>query len=646
MKKNCVLILFCFFLFNNLLAQYSTLYNNYKLKYPNEQITQINNENIIEISLQKNNILISEQYNSEKIFLNSTAKYQAKESIYYTDFFSIEEISASSFNYIDGEYKEFKVTNFNEKDELSSSSFYYNKKSVNFYYSGLQPGSRAKISYLTNIKNPRFLGSYLLGNFFPIEKFKLKIIANKNIVLDFKMLYCDTLNILFDKKEKGNNNIYEWTVSNINGYPHDENSINYKYYIPQIIPMIKYYYMNKDTTYILNSTQDLYNWYTSLIKDINKTPCNNNLIRLVDSLTINCKTNLEKVKKIYYWTQQNIKYVAFEDGLGGFVPRDANEVFQKKYGDCKDNASILEQMLKHAGIKGHLTWVGTRDIPYKYNEIYSPIVDNHMILTYFDNDSTPYFLDATGRYLNIEIPSSFIQGKEALVSIDYDTYKIVPIPIVENNKNYIVDSMEIIIDNKIIRGKGNRTYNGYEKINIFNILERLKTKNDISNYYKNTLEKGNNNFLLDSLYETNKYDYEKSFNVNYFFNINNYLKEIENKIYINLNLNKGDVDIIKNNPPYKTTIEYPHLLKAAYYTVFKLPDNYEVEFLPKNLEIGNEQCSVKINYEVQNNEISYFHTIETNFLILTIEQQKSLHELLEKVQKNYKEVVVLNLKKL
>ena len=53
------------------------------------------------------------------------------------------------------------------------------------------------------------------------------------------------------------------------------------------------------------------------------------------------ETELEKVKAIYYWAQKNVKYVAFEYALGGFVPRDANDIYSKKYGDCKDNSSIM-----------------------------------------------------------------------------------------------------------------------------------------------------------------------------------------------------------------------------------------------------------------------------------------------------------------
>ena len=62
----------------------------------------------------------------------------------------------------------------------------------------------------------------------------------------------------------------------------------------------------------------------------------------------------------------------------------------KKVWRLKDNSSILYEMLKAAGIKGELTWIGTRSIPYKYNELPTPSVDNHMIL-YYQNGNKGYF---------------------------------------------------------------------------------------------------------------------------------------------------------------------------------------------------------------------------------------------------------------
>ena len=109
----------------------------------------------------------------------------------------------------------------------------------------------------------------------------------------------------------------------------------------------------------------------------------------------NGKAYTSFIKKIKIKTNENIKYIAFEYALGGFIPREANEVFQKKYGDCKDNSSILFKMLEIAGLQGNLTWIGTRKIPYTYEEVPTRAVDNHMILSY-ENKNNTYLLPLAG----------------------------------------------------------------------------------------------------------------------------------------------------------------------------------------------------------------------------------------------------------
>ena len=193
-----------------------------------------------------------------------------------------------------------------------------------------------------------------------------------------------------------------------------------------------------------------------MVENINKEDTDPELEVLVAELIKGKTSDLEKVKALYYWTQKNIKYIAFEYALGGFIPREANDVFQKKYGDCKDNSSILYKMLEIAGLEGNLTWIGTRKIPYTYEEVPTPAVDNHMILSYEYNNKT-YYLDATGRYIQIDYPSSFIQGKEALIA-NGKSYKIKKIPVIAANLNTITDSTYLKISGRDIIGSVSYTH--------------------------------------------------------------------------------------------------------------------------------------------------------------------------------------------
>ena len=85
-----------------------------------------------------------------------------------------------------------------------------------------------------------------------------------------------------------------------------------------------------------------------------------------------------KVHALASFLQSDIRYVAIEIGIGGYLPHPAQEVFRVRYGDCKDKATLLSSMLHEVGIESDYVIVNTHrgtvhpDLP-------SPIF-NHMIL--------------------------------------------------------------------------------------------------------------------------------------------------------------------------------------------------------------------------------------------------------------------------
>src|SRR5438477_7100093 len=51
--------------------------------------------------------------------------------------------------------------------------------------------------------------------------------------------------------------------------------------------------------------------------------------------------------------QKDIRYVAIELGIGGIQPHAAGDIFQHRYGDCKDKATLMGSMLKEIGIDSY-----------------------------------------------------------------------------------------------------------------------------------------------------------------------------------------------------------------------------------------------------------------------------------------------------
>ncbi len=643
MKKNILILKGLILLLSfGTYAQQSPIYEKYKAKYPNAHAVRLLEERKVDISLKNNEIHITQEIFEEDLYLGAAATYGSKRSINYSSFFEVESVEAASLLYENGKYNEVEVKDFIEKDEMNQS-FYDDTKSINFIYPSLEPGSKSKLKYKENIKNPRFLNSFYFADFKPVIKNKVTISVDKEIALKFKEFNTEGVNINFSESEKRGKRIYSWEANDVEEYDLDPNSPNYRNSFPHIIPIITSYTSNNKQVKIQGDVSDLYKWYYSLVKGINTDEADEELKKIVTILTQHKKTDFEKVKAIYYWVQENIKYIAFEYALGGFIPREANDVFNKKYGDCKDNSSILYKMLEVANLKGNLTWIGTRSIPYKYNEVPTPVVDNHMILTFIDGDNV-YFLDATGRYIPITMPSPFIQGKEALVSMGEDNFIIKEVPVMKAEQNAVIDSTRIKIEDKTIRGTGNYRLSGYAKIDFFNTFEEKKKEANLKEVYTYKLRKGNNKFLIDDFKEVNKYDYDNDFEVKYTFNIKDYINSLEDETYINLNLNR-ELSNLKVKEDRKTAREYRYKTNKKYITVLEIPDNKTVDYIPDDFKVSNDFFTCAISYTKKSNEVIYELAIKQNFILLSLDQQKELNKLIKKVEKNFKEVIILKDKK-
>ena len=631
------LITFFLFIITSLNAQYSTAFLSYSKLYPEAARVRLQQENSITITIENDSLKINQEFFEEDLYLNEAATYNSKNTLNFSSFFELNKIEAATLSYVNNKYIAKKVEKFTKKDELNQS-FYDDSKSLNFVYPNLKKGSKSTLKYSQKIKNPRFLTPFYFGDYFPVEKNKVTIIADKNIHLEFRKFNISDDDIQFSKQEKEGNIIYSWTLNKQPAYDFEANTPSYKTILPHIVPVITSYKIKGKKIKLLGKVSDLYNWYYSLVENVNTEAPNPEMVALVTKITADKKTDLEKVKAIYYWTQQNIKYIAFEYALGGFVPRESNDVFRKKYGDCKDNSSILYSMLEIAGVKGNLTWIGTRSIPYTYNEVPTPVVDNHMILSYENNEKT-YYLDATGRYIKFGMPTSFIQGKEALVGYGKD-FKIKKVPIIAAKENAIIDVTTLKIENGKVIGSSKTVISGYPKIDVFHGLENENTLTKQKQFYNSMFGKGNNTFLINDFKETNKYNYDDDFIVDYNFKIKNYAKNLGDEIYINLNLNK-DLSFYKTAKNREYAIEYDYKRYFKYTTKLEISKGYTLDYLPESIKVSNDLMTCKISYKVKGNEVIYTQEIELNFLVLSLEQQKEVNKEIKKIERNYKEIVVL-----
>jgi Transglutaminase-like superfamily len=390
----------------------------------------------------------------------------------------------------------------------------------------------------------------------------------------------------------------------------------------------------------LSSPDDLYRLDRSFLKNINKA-ISPELQQLVDSLCRNAHTDEEKARKIYGWVQQNIKYIAFEQGMEGFVPRDANLICNRRFGDCKDMSSILTFMLRTAGVQAYYTWVGTRDLPYTYTETPLPLVDNHMICTIRLGDKY-IFLDGTDPTCVFGMPTEFIQDKQALVAIDDSSYKILTVPVMPKETNRLTDSTWLELTDQGLKGKIRVDLTGYYSMRLQGILASMNEK-DYEGYMKNRFFRGSNKFHLDSFRVIDLND-KGHIRLTASFTLQDYAKYIDNEWYLNLNLFKFYVHDEIDYPKRKMPIEYNFLDQRNYTIALKIPDSYKVGYLPAGKSYHNAVWGFDLGYDQKGDELILKQEFDNDHLMLQPDQFADWNKVLENLFPLYKETVTLSKK--
>lgn len=140
----------------------------------------------------------------------------------------------------------------------------------------------------------------------------------------------------------------------------------------------------------------------------------------------------DKVAAIYKHVITSTRYVGLEFGIHGFKPYRTTDVYDRRFGDCKDKASLLKVMLAEAGIRSHLVLVRTRDQGALGPTPASLSAFNHAI-TYVP--SLDVYLDGTAEFSGPDELPIGDQGATALIVRDGEGAELRTIPVSSSGDN-------------------------------------------------------------------------------------------------------------------------------------------------------------------------------------------------------------------
>ena len=525
-----------------------------------------------------------------------------------------------------------------------TGSFYDDVMGLEAYYTGLTKNSVTETKYTLQSTNINLLPGFYFQDEIPILNSVYEVTAPDYVKMKFVIRNDKNINIKETKEDKKDGKItYRFIAKDLRAFKSYTQVPSAKYYVPHIIPYIESFRLTgaKKDSVILRDPEALYKYDYSYVKDLNiklDTP----LVRIVNEITKNDKTQREKTAHIYNWVQNHIHYIAFEKGMQGLVPRPADTVFKRKYGDCKDMASICMAMCRQAGIKAYFASIGTTDIPYSIDEVHSQHCFNHKICAVnLDNDWV--FLDATDNIQPFGANREDIQGKEAFISIDANNYKIVKIPVEPADKNVVTDSTFIRLSYTQVTGSIKRSATGYHAWDMIRTVNDYKNE-DRDKIFKEILSRGADNYQ-QLKYAVNVNE-NKNVTLSADFNLPDYAHMIGKEYIINMNLDRPFGNQRMNDSERSVGYYYRNKSKTTEVVVLDIPEGYKVTHLPAEAHGSLDGVwNYKISYSANKEKVVLTKEYELQSLSLDASAFAMNNKVIDDLNHAYKESVVLTANK-
>lgn len=421
---------------------------------------------------------------------------------YYNGFVSLKNFD---FYYRNRKEKFVKASIKSIDKPMTEDGIFLDDNRIKYYPVYLKEfGEAARFEFIELYSDSKYFTRIFFHQPFAIKDHKVRFVIPSWLELDIKEMNFEGFKI---NKQTGMENgmrVITYALQNIEPVKSEEHAAGWAYQWPHLVITVKKWEENGEWKNGFSNLNDLYAWYKILYdKCANKSEA---LKPTVDKIIAGKTTAEAKARAIYYWVQDNIRYIAFEDGYAGFIPTPAQDVLKNKYGDCKGMANLLTEMLKLAGLEAHYALVGTRHIPYNHHTINAMCVDNHAISCLY-LQGKPVLLDATEKYGVFGEVAYRIAGKTALVE-KKSSYEVVDIPAPVAEKHKTRTEAAFRFNNQQLSGTVTHTLTGEMRTQFNQMYYDIPT-NRREDFLKDYMNFGNNNIEIQSVKLEQEGDREK-----------------------------------------------------------------------------------------------------------------------------------------
>ena len=482
---------------------------------------------------------------------------------------------------------------------VTDDGIFFDDSRVQFYPIRFnQKGAMSRITVKKVYADGKYLTRLFFHSSYPIKEQVIEFKVPDWLSVDFKRMNFDGAKVEVQETKKGGYTNYVFIMKDIPAYKSEYRRIGRAYTDPHIIIQIKSFMSKGDELKGFDKTDDVYAWNNRLYEMAGNE--NETLKTQLAKITQGKTADLDKIKAIYYWVQDNIRYIAYENGYSGYIPASAQDVLSKKYGDCKGMANLLTEFLKMAGYDARFTWIGTRMLPYSQS-LPALCVNNHAICALYFGGKT-YYLDGTENYGPFGEDAYRIQGKEVMIA-NGNTFEIKTVPMLTPADNKILTKADFVLAGETLNGTVKVTLTGNQRTEFHQSYQILPSTNK-EKYLNNYIEFGNDNMVATNIKTSDLGNRELPVSIEGNVDLSNTVNTISGDKYVGVDFFLKSLDRYVPDEKRIEGYDLDEVIKFEDEISLSVPADKKFIDKPENLELVYDGYEFKGEYILNGNKMT------------------------------------------
>jgi Transglutaminase-like enzymes, putative cysteine proteases len=435
------------------------------------------------------------------------------------------------------------------------------------------------------------------------------------------------------KTSQDGQDIYTWNLTNLKARTHEPMKFGKLPYAPEV-RLAPDNFQVEDSKGSAKSWRDLGIWETSLLVNRDQLP-EASKAKILE-ITSACKSDFEKVRRVYEYMQQKTRYVSIQVGLGGWQPFDAATVDRLSYGDCKALSNYTKALLAVAGIKSYYISVNADEDGGEFDASFPSNQFNHVMLCVPLAKDT-LWLECTSQRKPCGFNGDFTDDRDVLL-VDGENSRLVHTRVYSAKENCVSRTSNVVLtDEESGEATVKANYRGLasEEIDPIYYADAVDKTKKVTNSIELP------SFTLQSFdYKENR-GFTPSYDESLKLTFSNYVRKMGDNLLLPVNFINKLSSLPEKVRNRQTEMCISHSYMESDTVIYQLPKAMQVTGLPDKSEIKSQFGKYSAYTVQEGNTITYFRQFELYKGIFPPDAYADFRDFLEQIASNDGAVVSL-----